>query len=296
MQPTPTPGGQISQNWGNPEIVQKFRAEALSRGLGVQTVDSYIQQMQSAYQTQAGHQVQGAIAGNQGGITPGQAQQDPTAALNFLKGGGKIINTGADAQAKITNDAGQFFKSHTDKQGYVSPQDYNKFLNEYVQAGGNSDAFHKTFSDSYVSPNSVLYNTPDAKQARGALTVVKNVLDSYHKLQTKGPLAAGPLAGDISAIPILGKYLQANNGDLAAEKAHNDFLTGEVGNLRSIAGAGPNQGFRFNLTELNNISSLLPNAFDSKQIANHKLDELNSFMKSKMGVDLKNVVKGNYGQ
>ncbi len=271
--------GQVNSNWGDPNWVQQFRTKAISSGqAGIQQVDAYIKQYQDAYAAQAGHQVQGAIGANQGGMTPGQAQQDPVAALSFIQNGGQLVNTGPDAQAKILSDAGKYFDSHANKKtGFIDPQTFNKYLAQYGQAGGDSKDFTSKLGDKYIDPNNIGYDTPDAKQARSTLPIIKQVIDSYHKLQWTGQAAK-----DVGNIPVIGPYIQQNY--LAGNVAHDKFLTGEIGNIRSIAGAGSGQGFRFNLNELNNIAGLLPQSGDNKAVANKKLTQLDTFLKTNMGV------------
>lgn len=193
----------------------------------------------------------------------------------------KVVQAKAD-QLVVMSQAGDYFKSHTDKNGYVAPKDYNDFLAQFNQKGGDANTFESTFGDRYINPKNALYDTPDAKAARSALPIVKNVIDSYHQLKYTGQLTK-----DAENLPIIGPYIKQNY--LAANVAHDSLLQGEVGNLRAIAGAGPGQGFRFNLQELNNISGLLPKSTDSKQVANNKLSRLNSYMEDNMGISLKSL-------
>ena len=268
MNPTPTPqptNGQIPAGWGNPDNVAAFRAAAMQTGgISPERLDQYISSMQGLYNQQNQNKITAVQGGNQaGGITPGQAQQNPQGALNFLGGGGSILKTGADAQAQILNDSGNAFKKGMGTNGYVTPQTYNAAKGSFVQAGGDASAFDGKFEDNYVNPNNAFYDTPDAKIARASLPIIKNVVNSYAKLNKTGPLWQ-----DLASLPGIGPIAQQTL--LSQETAHQQFVMGETGNLRSLAGAGQGQGFRFNLQELNNIAGLLPGAYDTKSVANAK--------------------------
>lgn len=229
-----------------------------------------------------------AQLGLTGAQTGAQTAQTALSGQELLNA--KLLQPPAQAkvdQLDIINKAGTYFDKHKGKDGFVKPQDYNNFLSQYTEKGGNSADFEGKFADRYVSPNNIFYDTPDAKTARGSLPLIKQVVDSYSKLNKEGPLWQ-----KLTQIPGVGNLFA--QGLLHQETAHNTFLTGQIGNIRQIAGAGPQQGFRFNLTELNNISNLLPNAYDNKSTANDKLDQLNTFLESKMGTDLHTVLKGQY--
>lgn len=218
----------------------------------------------------------------------------------------QLLQSGDQQQANrvsILNAAGSQFKSSPDSNAvayktnpkgtfnYVNPKTYNDALGSYTQNGGNLQDFEEKFG-AYIDPNNINYDTPDAINARKALPLVKNVIDSYRALSNpdeKSGLISGPgqLSGIAAAVPVLGDYLKQNG--LAAEEAHNKFLAGQVGNIRQIAGAGQGSGFRFNTQELNNITGLLPNAYDNKSVADYKVNELNKYMESNMGVSLKDL-------
>ncbi len=278
----------MAVDWGNPTQVQQFRADALSKGIGgAQQVDDFIAQNQAAYKAQAGHQVQGIIGANQGALTPNQAQADPVGALSFIKGGGQLVNTGPDAQAKILNDAGSYFKSNVNKKtGYIDPQTFNKYLGDYGQAGGNTDDFINKLGAKYIDPNNINYDTPEAKAAQGALPLIKQVLDSYHNLKWTGQSVQ-----DAAKIPIIGNYIKQQYEH--AQTAHDALLQGEVARLRSIAGASGAQGFR-SPSYLNSLADLLPDSATNNSTANDKMTQLDNLLKNTMGV--KGGLKSLYGK
>lgn len=277
-------------DWTNPTQVQQFRSDAIGKGIGgASQVDQFIAQQQAAALQSSGQQITGMVGQNQGGaITPDQALQNPNGALNFLKAGGQLSNTGPGAQQAFIADAQKKLDKAKGKNGYVDPQIYNQLKDQFAATGGDAGAFDNKFQDNYVNPKNVFYNTQDAKLARSALPVVKNVVDSYFQLKDTGQgwQTLANLPGP------LGDFFKKNR--LAPEEAHNSFLMGQTGNIRAIAGAGQGQGFRFNLQELNNIAGLLPDGYDTKSQSNAKLDRLNEFLKSNMGTDLTKVMKGNY--
>lgn len=249
------------------DLAQQYKQALLNSILsGVQQPTAQLQE------TSAGAAAAGASAGL-------SAQNTANAALQQQQ-----LQAGVD-RLNIIKTAGDIFKKSADKNGYVDPKLYNAALGSWTQAGGDATDFHNKFENQYVNPNNVFYDTPDAKAARGALPVIKQVVDSYNNLHTTGQAVK-----DMENIPIIGNYIKQNL--FHAQSAHDTFLTGEVGNIRQIAGAGPSQGFRFNLNELNNIAGLLPTSYDNKATANDKLDQLNTFLQEKMGTSLKDVVKG----
>ncbi|MGA2911229.1 MAG: hypothetical protein ABSE17_01125 [Candidatus Levyibacteriota bacterium] len=284
MQPTTTSTSTqtISPNWGNPDIVAKFRAAAMQTGgISPERLDQYIQFQQQQYQQQNQNTITAVQGQNQGGaITPNQASTNPQGALNFLNSGGTLLKTGPDAQAQIINDSKNLFQKNVGTNGYVSPQLYNSQKADYVAAEGNAANFDTAFQDNYVNPDNVLYDTPGNKTIRGALPIVKNVLDSYHNLSITGPIVQ-----DLENIPVVGKYI-ANSKLLAAQSAHDAFLSGQALKIKSLVQQGASQGFR-NMAVLDNITSMLPSAEDSSDLANQKMDKLNTYMETNMGIGLK---------
>lgn len=277
MQPT---------DWGNPQKVSVWRDAVMKYepyyAKNPDQVDQFIAGQQKQYSNQIGGQ---AVYQAQGGVTTGQAGQNPLSAGQYLMSGGNLINSGPDAQSIIINKAGQDFKAKANKKGYVDPNLYNTYLQQFSQAGGNTDDFNKKFETLYVDPNNIKYDTPDSLLARKSLPLIKNVIDSYHNLHMTGANVENLKA--LENVPIIGPLIKQKV--LSAQDAHDQFLIAQAGNIRDIAGAGPNQGFRFNLNELNNITNLLPKAEDSRLKASEKLNNLDNFLKSNMGVSLKDI-------
>lgn len=269
----------VNSNWGNPQWVQQFRTKALQSGMGLQQVDDYITQYQGAYQQQAGHQVQNVIGQNQGGITPDQAKQDPTAALSFLNGGGQITKTGPDAQAKFISDAQAQLSKAKGKKQYVDPQTYNTLKQQFAATGGDANAFDSKFANNYTDPNNMNYNTDNGLAARQAYTVTKKgfqtTLDQYNSIPAdqKGIFSKA----ELSHIPVLGALLAPH----ATE--YENARKGLAAQLASTVGGGQGTGLRISQTELDQWGNLLPSPLKTKTQNNIDLTQLNKRLEAKFG-------------
>lgn len=276
----PQQGQSLNAKWGDPNEVQKFRQAALEKGFGVKPVDDYIAQMQSAYQQQAGHQVQNVIGQNQGGITPDQAKQDPTAALSFLGAGGQLTNTGPDAQAKFISDAQKTLSQARGKNKYVDPNAYNTLKEQFAATGGDAATFDAKFAPNYTDPNNMNYNTNQGLAARQAYTVTKKgfqtTLDQYNSIPEDQKGLLKPLA-ELSRIPVLGALLAPH----ATE--YENAKKGLAATLASTVGGGEGSGLRISQTELDNWSNLLPSPHKTSTQNNIDIKQLNKRLEAKFG-------------
>lgn len=213
-------------------------------------------------QTQAGQQTQ--IGGAQAAVD--------TATINP-----KIQTITSDA-VKAQNDANiimarktitdQFNKVKGD-DNYVSPQDYNAAK----QNNSNllTDAEFEDHFGKYKNPNNVWYNSPDTNGIRSSLPGLGVLIKAYSELPK-----SGPEYGFLSKIPGVGGYVQQKQ--LQSEKAYNDLRNAITGKILQTAGAGEGSTIRGSVTELNRVIDMIPQAYDSKETANEKIDLLDKFL------------------
>lgn len=182
-----------------------------------------------------------------------------------------------DTQAMFTNSGAQ------DKNGKVSPQAYNKAL-ENVSKYMTSDEFNSRFKEPFSNPNNIAYNTPENIAVRKTLPNIANIVRSYYGLTKNGP---GWDA--LTKIPLLGDYFKKVSFN--DEIAHDSLLKGTSAELLKLAGAGSGSTIRGSMPELAQVQGLLPSASDATETAGKKLDKLDSFMQKTYGVSLKELLK-----
>ncbi len=245
---------------------------------------------QNAYQGQ----INSAVGGGQSALAGGQVATDTAP--------GKIAATNAESNittttapsviastnAKSTVDVNQaaqldyiaktkdLFDKNKGKDGYVSPQVYNKAKQDASHLNITSDAFDGTFKRNYTNPNNIYYNTDEMAPIRSTVQEVYNLLKDYHNLSIKGPET-----GHLVDIPgVLGMGI---GGD---SKTYQNNVTNLASSIRGLVGAGQQSGFRFNLQELNRIGSLMPSIYDTDQQAEQKINQLDQLMKTQYGVGI----------
>lgn len=257
--------GWLKQN--SPQIY-----ENITKGLTLPT-----QQVQSG---QLGIQQQQAQLPGQ------QAQSNVEVATQQPK-----IQTAIAGAAKETNDAAQlskiaeanrYFSTHHGKDGKVSPQDYNKFKQEYAGLNGNAEEFDDKFAQNYVNPNNIWYDIPDNISVRSSLPALGQLVKSYAGLENTGPTWE-----KLASVPVIKDYLlNGDNAPLKKNAAYASAVQGLTGKLLELAGAGQGSTIRGSMSELNRVAGLLPGPFDSKEKANDKLSELDNLLKSTYGTSL----------
>lgn len=189
-------------------------------------------------------------------------------------------------QLDIRNQAGQFFNSKTGhgKDGFTNPKDYNDFLNQYTQAGGNPDDFHRDFANK-VNPNNIWYDTPDNISTRGNLPLLTTALKSYQNLPQDqvGPRSV-EVAKYMEKIPGIGGALAQNYRANAI--AHDASLNSQAGNIKNIISQQSQSGgypLR-NLTELGNMVNILPTSDMDTKTAEAKTTQLDNLLQAKFGL------------
>lgn len=183
------------------------------------------------------------------------------------------------AKQKAFNDTQSFFNKVMGGDKKVSPQDYNKAMQDnskYMTA----DEFNSRFQDTYTNPNNVFYNTPDKIAIREKIPQLTNVIKSYYNLDKSGPNWE-----KLTQVPGLGDYFKKTQ--MANEIAHDNLLSGTSAEFLKIAGAGQGSTVRGTTAELSNVVNLLPKSTDSTDTANAKLDKLDAFMQKTYGTSLK---------
>lgn len=279
MNPTQGPTGQINANWGDPQKVQAFR-NALIPEIGQKAADDYVNQYQTAYQTQQKNAAQSIIGNTQGALTPDQVQANPVGASQFIGNGGKIINTGPGAIANSIVTSQKQLEQAKGKSKYVDPQTYNNLKGQFVATGGNEGDFDAKFNQ-YTDPTKVInYNTPEGRanqEAYGKITrQLQAQLDQYHAIpgDQKTLLSKGVVAD----VPILGQLVAPQ---AASYENNRKALAGQ---LSSLVGGGEGSGLRVSNADMDRWAKLLPSTMNTASVNNQNLQSLDKQIKAAFNV------------
>lgn len=238
-----------------------------------------------AQQVQSGaigiQQQQAQLPGQQAQSNVEVATQEPR--ITQITADSVAAKNAADVIAAKKNIADHFNdKKVQGKDGYVSPQQYNT-AKQSVSNLIPSDQFDLSFGQ-YMNPNNVWYNSADTNLVRSKLPEVGALLKSYATLKK-----SGAEYGALAKLPIIGNYVQQKQQGL--EKAHNDAVAGLTAELLKIAGAGSGSSVRGSIGELNRVAGLIPDAYDTKSVANAKMDQLDTFLQKTYGTSIDNWIQ-----
>lgn len=237
----------------------------------------------------------------QGNLDIQKTQQTLPAQVNSINANSNVdVNT---APAKITSananatvdvnqqnkidqlaSTGAYFEAHKGKDKKVSPADYNQELSKYVGLGGSSDEFNQKFSDKYVNPNNVWYDTPDNIAIRKSIPQIVETVKHWATLPHTGPDAPSMIDSIPFASPTFKNLLTQKL--LGPEIAYNSNKASTAGGFLPTQGAGAASTVRGSSAELANVVNGLPDAFDGDQTAEEKIKEQNDYLRQRFGTDL----------
>lgn len=168
---------------------------------------------------------------------------------------------------QFQQNAKQILDAVKDKNGYVDPKLFETLQSQGQGLGLNADQFFQNFG-AYSDPTQQInYNTPEGRELADAKSqIVRQVeaqVNQYNKIPDaqKGIVSSGYLAD-------LGPVGQLLAPDAYAYQLAKGGFAGQFKNLTQVN--------RVTQAELNNWANLLPDATDSPETVNKKIQELDT--------------------